>query len=171
MSGGSPNDIADLYARYGPMVYRRILHFVRRDEAEEVLHEVFLQVIEKIDAFRADASPSTWLYKIATNHCINRIRNRSRRASLWQEHSGDLWYSAAQGADQEQRAFLRQLFAKLPEDLVRIGMYYHVDGLSHAEIARIEGVSRRTVGNRLDELSRRAKAHASATPNAAEDAA
>ena len=67
-------DVAALYRRYGAMIHRRILKFHSRSEAEEVLHEVFLRLIENIDSFRGESSPATWLYRLATNHCLNRLR-------------------------------------------------------------------------------------------------
>ena len=75
-------DVGELYREWGPMVFRRILRFYDPVEAEEVLHEVFVKVLENSDGFRADASPSTWLYSIATNHCLNRLRNSKRRREL-----------------------------------------------------------------------------------------
>ena len=159
-SGGPPHNIAELYTRYGPMVYRRILNFYSKGEAEEVLHEVFLSVLERFSSFRADASPGTWLYRVATNHCINRLRNQQRRDALLVEHRDELWYASSHGASQEEAAFLKQLWKQLPEELVQVGVFYFVDGLTHAEIARVMGVSRRTVGNRLEELKALALQHA-----------
>lgn len=150
-------DVGQLYQRYGPMVYRRVLHFYPAQEAEEVLQEVFLQVVEKIDTFRADASPSTWLYRLATNHCINRRRNAGRRSELWREHGEPLWSGQTASAQQEPALLLQEVWGRLPQELVVVGTYYYLDGMTHAEIARILGVSRRTVGNRLDELVRLAQ--------------
>ena len=79
-------DVGELYHRHAGMVMRRVLRFFPRDEAEEVVHEVFVKVLERIDGFRGDASPTTWLYHLTTNHCINRARDRNRRAALWREH-------------------------------------------------------------------------------------
>lgn len=153
-------DIGSLYREHGPMVYRRILHFYGEAEAEEVLHEVFLQAMERLSTFRADASPSTWLYRIATNTCINRLRDHGRRRELLHIHRDDLWYATRQGASQEERAFLEQLWRALPEELVQIGVYHYIDGMTHGEIARVMGVSRRTIGNRLQELNEQARANA-----------
>ena len=152
-----PCDVAALHERYGPMIYRRILRFFRGDEAQEVYQEVFLLALEKRDSFRAEASPGTWLYRMATNHCLNRLRIDGRRRELLRENEGALWQPAAVAPSQEATTFLRQLWHRLPEDLARIGVHYYVDGMTHAEIARTLGVSRRTVGNRLGELERRAK--------------
>ncbi len=149
-------DVDALYREWGPMVYRRILRFYGPEEAEEVLHEVFLKVLENLDGFREDASPSTWLYRIATNHCLNRLRNHKRRRELIAEHGEDL-YPSAIGSRQESELLLRQLWKQLPDELLQIGVYYFVDGMTHAEIARILDVSRRTVGNRLKELEELAR--------------
>lgn len=149
-------DVGELYREWGPMVFRRILRFYDRVEAEEVLHEVFVKVLENVDSFREDASPSTWLYRIATNHCLNRLRNAKRRRELLAEHGEDL-YPSHVGSTQEAEFLLGELWKRLPEDLLQIAVYYHVDGMTHAEIARVIGVSRRTVGNRLLELEQVAR--------------
>ena len=145
-------DVSEIYEKYGPMVYRRILRFYREQEAEEILHEVFVKVLENIDSFREDASPSTWLYRITTNHCLNRLRNSKRREELWLEH-GESAFPTRNKANQEKALLLRVVWQTLPEELVQIGTYYYLDGMTHAEIARVVGVSRRTVGNRLDVLT------------------
>ncbi len=149
-------DVEALYREWAPMVFRRIRRFYDPVESEEVLHEVFLKVLENLDSFRADASPSTWLYRIATNHCLNRLRNSRRRRELLAEHGADL-YPARVGSHQEAELLLKQLWVELPEELLQIAVYYHVDGMTHAQIAEVIGVSRRTVGNRLEELERLAK--------------
>jgi RNA polymerase sigma-70 factor (ECF subfamily) len=144
-------DPASLYRRYGPMVLRRVQRFFRGPEAEEVLAEVFLKVVEKHDTFRGDSSPVTWLYHLTTNHCITRLRNTKRRRELMEMHAPQFVPSAVE-ARQEQQAFARQLWSGLEDELAQIGWYYYVDGMSHAEISRIIGVSPRTVGGRLEHL-------------------
>jgi len=148
---------AELHRRYGPMVLRRIRRFFDRQQSEEVFQEVFLLVLRKLDSFRGDSSPATWLYRLTTNHCINRMRLGGRRRELLEQQAGALWAPAAPGANAEASALLGELAERLPEELLRIGVYYHVDGLTHAEIARLTGLKRRTVGNRLIELERAAR--------------
>lgn len=149
-------DVGALYAQYAPLVMRRVLRFVPQSEAEEVVHEVFVKVLEHAHTFRAEAAPSTWLYRMTTNHCLNRVRNQSRREALWREHGG-LWDRAGTPDEAETVVFVRQFWRDLPEDLVDVATYYYVDGLTHAEIARILDVSRRTIGNRLARLESLAK--------------
>ena len=77
------NDIAafeELVARY----QNKILAFAARmlndrDEAEDVAQEVFIRAYRSLDSFRGASSFSTWLYRIATNLCIDRTRTKKRR--------------------------------------------------------------------------------------------
>jgi len=158
-------DVGRLYAEHSARVLRWTLRFFPRDEAEEVVHEVFVKVLERIEGFRNDASPSTWLYRMTVNHCLNRLRNASRRAELWREQ-GDAspWVAQVTQADQDTRTFLQQFWRQLEPDLVAVAFHYFVDGMTHAEIARIHGCSPRTVGNRIDRLRELAHRAASPTP-------
>ena len=150
-------DIAELYRSHAGLVMRRIQRFFGGDEAEEVLHEVFLKVVERQHSFRGDASPRTWLYRLTTNHCINRLRDRKRRRELWLEHSAFFTASEGSPAEQEARAHLKQFWNQLDEKLVEAGVYYFVDGMNQADIADLLGCTRRTIGTRLRKLQEVAK--------------
>lgn len=146
-------DVGRLYAEHSARVRRWTARFFPREEADEVVHEIFVKVIERIDGFRNDASPTTWLYRMTLNHCINRLRNATRRSELWQQHgSVATWAMPVPAAEQDACTFLRQFWHRLDDDLVAVAFHYYVDGMTHAEIARIHGCSARTVGNRLERL-------------------
>lgn len=150
---GSTLDIAALYQRFGPMVLRRIRRFYAGEEAQDVLQEIFVRAIDKQSSFRGESSPGTWLYALTTRYCLNRRRDERRRKELLAEHDQAAhWSSAVQKEQQEQAVLLQQLWQDLDEELSLIGLYYYLDGMSHAEIAELVGCSRRTVGNRLLEL-------------------
>ena len=150
-------DAEGLYDRYKPLVLRRVLRFYKGEEADDIVHEVFVKIMEKPDAFRGESSVATWLYRVTTNHCLNRLRNQKRRRELMSEHAPTLSYRR-QKASQHATALLEQLWDQLTEELRQIAVYYYVDGMTQAEIARVVGVSRRTVGNRLDTLAEQAEA-------------
>ncbi len=150
--GSASFDIEALYREYAGMVLRRARRFFDAQEAEEVVHDVFLRAMEKAHTFRAEASPSTWLYQMTTNYCLNKIRNRKRREAARLVQGDNPWELPAQPADGETTAFLEQVWTRIDDGLMTVGVYYYLDGMSHAEIARVMGVSRRTIGNRVTEL-------------------
>jgi RNA polymerase sigma-70 factor (ECF subfamily) len=160
----SPPDVARLYADHAARVQRWVMRFGTVPEPEEVVHEIFVRVLERLDSFRAEASPTTWLYRLTTNFCINRLRDVGRRAELWREHTDTLWTAPVASADQETVTLLRQLWSTLDAELIEVGVYAYLDAMTHAEIARVLGCSERTVGNRLERLRRAATDATRGTP-------
>src|SRR5687767_1552584 len=65
---------------YQDRIYNLVYRFLgRRDEAEDTVQEIFVTVFKSIDQFRGDSKLSTWLYRVAVNHCKNRIKYLARR--------------------------------------------------------------------------------------------
>lgn len=142
--------IEELYRRHGAMVLRRARRILGNEEAaRDALQEVFVKVMRERESFRGEASPVTWLYKVTTNLCLNRIRDASRRRALLAERAPPR-DEAANGPAPEDRAAVAKLIASLPDELREIAVYYYVDEMNQDEIAEIAGVSRRTIGNRLE---------------------
>lgn len=72
-----------LFRRYGARVARQVLNLLGNEaETEEVVQEVFLTLYEKANTFRGDAALSTWLYRVATNLALSRLRRRQRRPEV-----------------------------------------------------------------------------------------
>lgn len=76
---GNARALHELYRRYARRLYAFCATLARLDEAEDVVHDVFLRVIESADTFQADrASFRTWLFRIARNRCIDLGRHNAR---------------------------------------------------------------------------------------------
>lgn len=143
--------IEQLYLRHGPMVLARARALLRDEAAaQDALQEVFVRALRAGHAFRADASPATWLYRIATNYCLNCLRDESRRAALWSAR-GDATEPAGEPSG-AARIQIAQILGRVRAELQEIALYSIVDELSHEEIAELLGVSRRTIGHRLEEF-------------------
>jgi RNA polymerase sigma-70 factor, ECF subfamily len=145
-------ELEALYRAFGPQVRRRARSLLGDDlEAQDAMQEVFVRVIGAMNEFRRQSQPSTWLYRITTNLCLNRLRDGRRR----RDHLTRLGEEAprtvrAPGLPPEARATLRRVLAQIPAELSEIAVYYYVDEMDQSEIARALGVSRRTIGYRLD---------------------
>jgi RNA polymerase sigma-70 factor, ECF subfamily len=96
-----------------------------------------------------------WIYRIATNYCLNEIRNRRLRPQA----NGELL--AEVGEDLEAALANRDVAARIvrrsPQKLRVPAWLHHVDGLDQAEVASVLGISRRTVGSRLNEFADNAR--------------
>jgi RNA polymerase sigma-70 factor (ECF subfamily) len=152
--------IEALYRQYGPLVLGRARRLLGSEQAaDDALQEVFVRVVRGYDAFRRDASPVTWLYRITTNYCLNLLRDSARRARHFEaggreteNGTGEVPVPFSQEPLPELRLTIAQIVANVSEGLWEIAVYGYVDCMSHEEIARTMGVSRRTVGNRLKEF-------------------
>ena len=71
-----------------------------RDEAEDVLMDIFVSVPRKIQKFRGDSALNTWLYRLTVNECLMRLRSKKRHAELEEEHI-DLVTDSALGSKHE----------------------------------------------------------------------
>src|SRR5512143_409390 len=69
----------EIYERFQPGVLRFLSRLVGEDEAEDVVQEVFLRVDRGLEGFRGESSLGTWIYRIARNAALDRLRNRPAR--------------------------------------------------------------------------------------------
>jgi RNA polymerase sigma-70 factor (ECF subfamily) len=133
-----------------------------RAEAEDVAQEVFITVFKTIDSFREEAKFSTWLYRVAVNHCKNRIKYLSRRHDRAQdeldENAGAVVSSgpagpmprpdrAVEGAQMEK--VMQEAIASLDEDHRLVIVLREIEDLSIEEICEITGLPDGTVKSRL----------------------
>jgi RNA polymerase sigma-70 factor (ECF subfamily) len=149
------SDIGLLFDRYGPLVYRRARALLgSHEDAQEATQEVFIAALRGSDRFEHRSGVHTWLVRITTNYCLNVLRNRNRRARLWDEHQPRPQPGWDCGPSPEQRLQLQRLLAEADEKCAQAVVYVHIDGCTHAEAAELLGVSRRTVGNLLERFNR-----------------
>jgi RNA polymerase sigma-70 factor (ECF subfamily) len=143
----APDEFEHLYAQYSRTVYRRALRLLGdKEAASDATQEVFERVIEAGDTVPFEPTPISWLYRVTTNLCINRLRDRNRHESLLASKYATAGVVPAAG---ETRTVVGDLLNRVPEELQDVAVYYFVDELTYDEIAPILGVSKRTVSNRL----------------------
>jgi len=149
--------LADLYARHAPAVFSRCRYLLRDEEAaRDATQEVFARALRALPEFQGAASPTTWLLRIATHHCLNELRaaRAGWREELRQRAAG----RAEPGLEADKRELLRALLgAALPEEQEAAVLYF-VDELTQAEIAEATGRSLPTVRKRLRGFLRAARA-------------
>jgi RNA polymerase sigma-70 factor (ECF subfamily) len=152
---------------YDKSVFRLVLRMLGdRAEAEDVAQDVFVTIFKSIGGFRGESKLSTWIYRVATNHCKNRIKYLDRRARGKKSELDDLsesgalesatMASSAQIARPDQQAeanqiekIVRAAIAVLDEDQRELVVLRDVENLSYEEIQAITGLPEGTVKSRL----------------------
>ena len=143
-------DVDALYRRYGPMVIRRCRQILNdEEEALDATQDVFVQLLIKHRRLR-DEALSSLLYRMATNHCLNRVRDARRRKTTpdsalveqiarWDETEGRT----------EARDMLARLFGRQRESTRTMAFLHYVDGMTLEEVAGVVGLSVSGVRKRL----------------------
>ena len=146
-------DVEQFYRKYGPMVLRRCRSILNdEDMALDAMQDVFVQVIRRQETLNDDA-PSSLLYRIATNVCLNLIR-KNKKAPI---NAEDTFLQQIAGSDKpEERVvaghFLDQVFSSQKEGTREMAVYHYVDGMTLEETAQLAGLSVSGVRKRLRTL-------------------
>jgi RNA polymerase sigma-70 factor, ECF subfamily len=74
-------EFSDLYSTFHPRILRYLVRLIGPDEAEDLAQEVFIRIGRSLDEFREESQLSTWIYRIATNAAIDRMRSAEYRAA------------------------------------------------------------------------------------------
>jgi RNA polymerase sigma-70 factor (ECF subfamily) len=159
ITGGQPADsraaLRELYATYGGTVYGRCQYLLgERTKAEDAMQDVFAKALSHWQDFRNEASPLTWLIKIATHHCLNVIR--AEKAPWHQRFERETRARGeGHGGPQvlEDRESVRKLLGKLDLETQQALIHYFVDEMTLDEVAAAIGRSVPTVRKRLGSVA------------------
>jgi RNA polymerase sigma-70 factor (ECF subfamily) len=161
---GEEAAFTELLERHQGRVYHHALRLMgNAQDAEEVLQDTFLKVFRNLDRFEERSRFSTWIYRIATNEALMRLRRsrRKREVSLEErlERDGEEWHgdevrdfartALDHVADAEIRTALDRTLAELPEEYRVVFTMRDLDGLSNAEVAEVLDISVPAVKSRL----------------------
>ncbi len=157
----------ELITLYQGRIFRLVFRMLGdREEAEDLAQEVFVTVFKSIDGFRGDSKLSTWLYRVATNHCKNRIKYLQRRARGKKKEFDEIAEAnALESATMdttshiarpdhlveayEKERILKTAMASLEEEHLTLIVLRDIENLSYDQIQEITGLAEGTVKSRL----------------------
>ncbi len=118
-------------------------------DAEDLLQEIFLQAHRKLESFRGDSALSTWLYRLATNQCLDFLRSRASRAGQVTDALDDdstLADADSRGLAEQTvtKMDLERAIAQLPDGCRAAFVLHDVEGREHREVAEMLGVAEGT---------------------------
>ena len=172
------NELVELY---GDRVYRLLYRMLgRKDEAEDITQEVFVQVFKAVDQFRGDAKVGTWIYRIAVNTCKNRTLYLARRHSGAEDEldvaaetnglgqargltSGEAPEPEEMVQGLELEVIVKRCMQSLDPEFREVLVLRDVEDLSYEEIVEITGLPDGTVKSRLHRARAMLRAQVEAT--------
>ena len=171
----SETEFQELYAAFQPKILRYLTRMVGESEAEDLTQEVFIKIGPALERFRGEASLSTWIYRIATNVALDRLRSpsfqRATLPSLDQQSptcepgmdDKNVW-TGEKTVPVEHQIFRKEMndcvqgfIEKLPEDYRSVLVLSEFEGLKNREISEILEISLATVKIRLHRARERLK--------------
>lgn len=158
---GKVNDFEKLVTAYEKNVYNLALRMVGDPEdAADMTQETFIKAYRALNSFRGDSKFSSWLYRIASNVCLDFLRGRSRRPQVSLAGDGEDGPAELELPDMSlnpERQLMKKLsmeavrrgLEQLPEQQRQILVMRELGGMSYAELAQTLGLEEGTVKSRI----------------------
>ncbi len=138
-AAGDARIFEDIYRRFGDRMKSIAWnHLGNMSDAEDAVQETFLKVHRAASTYTGEASFSTWMFRILVNTCYDLLRKRKRRID---EAPIENVERTSPSVDDAKRITLRKLLDALPEQRRSVFTLFEIEGLSHAEIGEILGIS------------------------------
>ena len=158
---GNVNDFEKLVTAYEKNVYSLALRMVGDPEdAADMTQETFIKAYRALSGFRGDSKFSSWLYRIASNVCLDFLRSRSRHPQVSLSTVDEDDRATFELPDMRQNPeeqlmkklgmeAVRRGLEQLPEQQRQILVLRELGGLSYAELAQTLGLEEGTVKSRI----------------------
>jgi RNA polymerase sigma-70 factor (ECF subfamily) len=154
----------ELYRQHAGRLYSVACRMVGNpSDAEDLLQEIFLSAHRKLDSFRGESALGTWLYRLATNLCLDHLRSKTARSGQLTSALDDERELADVGsralADQAlTRMDLERALAQLPEGCRAAFVLHDIEGLEHREVAEALGIAEGTSKSQVHKARLRLRA-------------
>jgi len=160
---GDADAFDELVVRYSPRLYGLVYNMTsNHEDTDDLLQDVFAKAFRSIRGFQGKSSFYTWMHTIAVNMTINFLKKRGRRYTLSLDdvdagvQNDPIFLEATATSDPRREANLSELQIRLNEALQKLSndhravvTMFDIQGMPHAEIAKILKISEGTVRSRL----------------------
>jgi RNA polymerase sigma-70 factor (ECF subfamily) len=149
-------ELEDLYVKCGFGLYRRCFAYLGDEaEAHDAVQEVFARAVAAASRYRREANPAAWLRQIADHLCVDLLRRRARnpvRATTDERDAATVALAHRTEPTGHHLVLARRLITALGAESAHLAVLYFLDGMTQDELATETGLSRRTVGKRLQHI-------------------
>jgi RNA polymerase sigma-70 factor (ECF subfamily) len=170
---GDARAFDELVVKYSPRLYGLVYNMTsNHEDANDLLQDVFAKAFRSIKGFRGKSSFYTWIHSIAVNMTINFLKKRGRRFNMSLDdvdlniQNDKEFIELTASSSPVREADLGELQLKLNESMQKLSpehravvTMFDIQGMPHAEISKILGVSEGTVRSRLFYAHRQLQAY------------
>ena len=160
---GNTRAFDDLVVKYSPKLYGMVYHMTaNKEDTHDLLQDIFAKAYRSLKRFRGKSTFYTWIYSISTNMTLNFLKKRKRRSALSLDNvdsgiqNNDAMVDLGHASNPRHQSNVHELQKKmnealqaLSEDHRAVVTMFDIQGVPHAEISRILGVTEGTVRSRL----------------------
>jgi RNA polymerase sigma-70 factor (ECF subfamily) len=149
----APGAFEQVYRQHAPRLFGLACRLVGRTEAEDLLQDIFLAAHRKMALYKGESSLGTWLFRLATNQCLDYLRSKRARLALLTEPMEHEPRTTGAGAGAilgvVDRLDLERALSALPPGCRAVFVLHDIEGCEHREIADALGVSDGTSKSQL----------------------
>jgi len=153
---GNTQVFAELVERYKDLVFTLALRMMKnREEAEEVSQDTFIKTYKSLNKFKGDSKFSTWIYRVAYNTCLDRLKSNKRKQQTveineYTEHQVKTLDDALSLMEaQERKQAIQDCLQLLPSDDCALLTLYYFEEKSLEEIAKVVNITANNVKVKL----------------------
>lgn len=144
----TPKQLNDVYDKYADMLYHLSLsHMQNKEDAEDVVQEVFCKYYAKHPEFTDDSHEKAWFIRVTVNQCHDHLRHRSLRTYTPLHEIEEL--AVLTGVSDETALDVMQLLSHLPEKYRIVVILHYLEGFSVEEVAKSLSLGKSAVKMRL----------------------
>lgn len=147
------DELIDAYRGFGAVVFRRCRQILGNDQdGRDASQEIFERCLRRCDELRPGPELLAWLYRVSTNLCLDRLR--ARRDGFQAPLPDDVPDLEARRAESRlvDRDSLQRLFGAVDKRTREVAVYLYVDGMTQEEVAKVSGMTDRSVRNHVSRL-------------------
>lgn len=150
---GNKQAYAHIINKYKNPLYATILRMTKNpQDAQDLVQEAFIKVYSQLEKFEQKGSFSSWLYRVAINHCMDEFRKKSytiKKVEMDEGNTVNPNHPEIVFLKKEKNRQLERLIATLPEDERMIILLRYVNELGYREISEMMDISLTNVRNKL----------------------
>ena len=153
---GDTNSFTILVDRYKDLVFTLAIRMLKnREEAEEVAQDTFIKAYKSLEKFKGDSKFSTWIYRVAYNTCLDRIKKNKKHLNNveineFTEHQVVTIDNALDKMEvKEREEAMQRCIDTLPSEESFLLTLYYFDDLSLDEISKIVGITANSIKVKL----------------------